>query len=170
MFFITHIFSSVIVLYIFSLIVPSVQINSTTIILSMIFAYLPDIDSIWAKKLNNHSKKLPHIPIFWVAVSLIGFIAAILIPQLKSEIVLLLLVQTLAHLLFDYITARCAGLMLLYPFSEKEFHLFPLQHKKGGFYVFDVSKYKNYLKFYAENKPLLLFEIVILFLGIIMLI
>jgi len=163
--------SSVIVLYILNSLFPNIPINSFTIIISMLFSYLPDIDSFWSATLKDHSAQPPHLPIFWIALSAVLYLFSIQFNILSTTVIALLLIQTIAHILFDYITARCAGIMWFYPFSRKKFSLCKLNPSPGNFNLLklNVKTAKKYIKFYVSNVPMTVFEIAITLMGLIIL-
>lgn len=171
MFFLPHMMSSVIVLYILNSLFPTIPINPFTIIISMLFSYLPDIDSFWSATLKDHSAQVPHFPMFWIVLSVILYLLPVPFNIISTTVIILLLVQTVFHIIFDYITARCAGIMLFYPFSKRKFSFCKLKPSVGNFNLLklDMKTAKKYIKFYVSNVPMTIFEIAIILVGLIIL-
>ena len=136
------------------------------IIMSIIVANLPDIVSFWLKTSKDHHQSIFHAPLFYLVLFFIGYFI------FPFYIVLLFFVQTIFHLLTDLITARDSGIAILYPFIKKEQSLLKLNPDPGDYNMLsfkkkDLSMAKSYLKMYIGNKPLFLFEILLIILGLL---
>jgi len=177
--FLSHILSGIFVLKIFSSLFPSIPFNTQTILITLFLQILPDLDVLWSKNLSSHHESYFHAPLFWIGIAtIIVIMHEILIisniKQLANIIPLwlayIVLIQVISHLLFDYITARTAGIILFYPFNKKEYSLYKLNKKKGEFNSFEIKSQFKFLKHYSKNKLLLGFEILMSILGILSLI
>jgi hypothetical protein len=169
MMFLSHILLGIFVLKMVSSIFPTIPFNLQTILITLVLQLLPDLDVFWAKDLSSHHKSYFHAPIFWIGISVIIFIISNITKIIPVWISYIVLIQTVSHLLFDYITARTAGIILYYPFGKKEYSLFKLNKKQGEFNSFEISLQFKFLKHYFENKFLLFFEIIVCILGIVVL-
>lgn len=169
---ISHGISSFLVLKLFAIF--SEKINEYSLwllILSMFFANLPDLDSLWNKvKLKDHHKGYFHAPLFWIGV--FGIIALFgLISGFYSWIfAFLFLSQVLFHLFTDWFTARTAGIAWFYPFSKKEFSLFKVKKDLGNFYALQPKgkAYSDFKKFYWSNWFLVGSEIFIVGISLVL--
>ena len=163
----SHILSSALILRILSLAPVSVPYNFKTVILSIAFQMLPDLDIFWAKKLNSHRVTYLHSPLFWIAIFIILSIINSIFNLFGAWILYLFIVQTILHLLFDFITARSGGIPLLYPFIKREFSFLPLDKTQGNFHPFNIKEMINFLKYYSTSKGQVTFELLLCALGII---
>lgn len=153
-----------------SIIFPSIPFNINAILITIFLQILPDLDILWSKNLSSHHESYFHAPIFWIAIFLVLIIISKITNIFASWIAYLFIIQVLSHLFFDYITARTAGIPIIYPFIKKEYSLYPLNKKHGNFKPFELKAQLNFLKPYLKNKILLLFEIIVSVLGVIVLI
>ena len=80
---------------------------------------LPDIDLLYFYTIDHrqhiHHSYWTHIPIFWISVTLMLFLLSKLIRKNIGTYLLLLLANTLAHLLLDSVAG---GIFWFYPLSE----------------------------------------------------
>ena len=170
MMFISHILSGIVMLKLFSLVFPIIPFNSLAILFVICLQLLPDMDILWAKNLSSHHESYFHAPIFWISLSLVLMLFSSITNLVPMWFAYIVLIQTLSHLLFDYITARTAGIPIFYPFVKKEYSLFPLNKKHGDFNQFSLKAQLDFLKLYSKNNVLLFFEIILCVFGIIALI
>lgn len=134
------------------------------IVFAVGFSMIPDIDGLWKPMLiRDHHKSLFHAPVFWLGIG-----GAIMLVEytLFSQVFglgFLFILTTQSHFLFDYITAREAGIAWLYPFNKKEYSLFPMQEYVGDFDFIRSPSHlrKAYYTYYFSNVKLLAFEIII---------
>jgi len=164
---ISHLLSSILILRILSSIIPPLSFNLQTVILSMVFQMLPDLDIFWAKKLNSHHITFFHSPSFWITVFVVFLFLNLITNLFPFWILYLYIVQIMSHLFFDFITGRTAGIPILYPFNKKEFSLFPLNKNQGNFKPFTISKEIKFFKFYLKNRILIVFEFLLCILGVL---
>jgi len=163
----SHILSSIFILRILSLTAVTVPYNLKTVILSIAFHVLPDLDIFWAKKLNSHHVTYWHSPLFWIIIFIILCTANAIFNLFGNWILYLFIVQVILHLLFDFITGRTGGIPLLYPFIKREFSFLPLDKMQGNFNPADIKKVIKFLKYYFTSKGQITFEILLCILGII---
>ncbi len=135
-------------------------------LLAMAFAMLPDIDIFFSKTIKDHHLTYTHSPFLWTILSIIGFLAADIIGFSKGYVVLLL-AEPLFHLFCDFTTARTAGIPIFFPFSKKEYSLYPLKKYFGDMAPFSLGKrHLEFLKNYMNNKSLLVYEAAIMITGV----
>lgn len=160
----SHALSGVIVLRVLTFLLPEQYSMSTSlIVMSLVFAYLSDIDIFFAKTVKDHHKTPFHAPLFWILVS------AISLFFMHWSIALLLLLCVLVHALLDYMAARTTGIMFFFPFSIKEYSLFPIKKAIGNFHPWKADKksYQNYLKNYMKNVPMVIVEVLVFVFGVL---
>lgn len=168
---ISHILSSVFVLYLLSLVNPIMYpLTTPLIVFSMIFANIPDLDGLWSKKLNQHHQSLLHAPLFWILIFSIGIILAYekVVPW---GIIILAIIQITFHLVTDYLMSRSSGIPLLYPFSKKDYSPCSLEPECGNMHPLFPKKAEliTFGKLYLKNKKLVVVEAGLSLLGIIVL-
>lgn len=134
--------------------------NLFFVLFSLIASVIPDLDVFGKTKFKDHHKSLLHAPLFWGVVFIVFF-------DFNEFLALLFGAQVFAHLLFDFITARTAGVALMYPYSTREYSLFRLTAQHGNFYLFEIRKLGAYLRFYVRNKALTAIEGIVCILGIL---
>jgi len=124
-------------------------------------ALLPDIDAFSSVYLKDHHS-FTHAPLFWVLIFIsLCLVGHILSSSFIKNIALVILIGSCVHLFLDWFSGRTAGLQIFYPFSFKQYSLFPLNPEKGKIPI-SIIPSKDYLKFYAENGFLLFVEISII--------
>jgi len=163
----SHILSSVLILRILSFISVSIPYNFKTIILSIAFHMLPDMDIFWAKKLNSHHVTYFHSPLFWLATFIVFYIINSIFGLFGNWILFLYTAQIILHLLFDFITGRAGGIPLLYPFVKREFSFLPLNKMQGDFHPFKIKEMIKFLKYYSTSKVQVTFELLLCVLGVV---
>ncbi len=163
----SHLLSSVFVLRILSFTIVSISYDFKTVILSIAFQMLPDLDIFWAKKLNSHHVTYLHSPLFWIFIFFVFYFLKSFFGLFDNWILCLGIIQITSHLLFDFITGRAGGIPFLYPFVKKEFSFLPLNKAEGNFQPFDVKETIKFLKYYFTSKGQVVFELVLCILGII---
>lgn len=130
-------------------------------------AVIPDVDGIFSDTVAGHHSIL-HTPIFWMGV----FLALWTVERLLKTIPLKatafgLLIGAQLHLFTDWFTARTVGIQWLYPFSEKDYFLYPIKPEQGQVTVWEMVK-DPYFSFYLENGFLFWTELIVLVLGAIL--
>jgi len=131
----------------------------------------PDIDGLFGLQLKDHRKTVFHTPIFWglliLIIGLIGF-------SIKNVLIVVSVAAfgsgIFFHLFLDWFSGRTAGIRIFYPFSERQYSLFPLKPKKGAVSVFpnkkNIKEYREFMKYYFKNKFLVFTEILIILVAI----
>ncbi len=118
----------------------------------------PDIDGLLADSVAGHHMAT-HTPLFWLALAaslaLVGRISG---RRLAGLLAGLILAGALGHLFTDWATARTVGIQWLWPFSPRDFFLYPIQPGEGQMGITGMLGGK-YLSFYAENRLLLVLEV-----------
>jgi hypothetical protein len=167
---VAHGLSSLLVFFILTKILPNnYTFFSLYLPIFIFFSILPDLDNFWKRMhLKDHHHSLFHAPLFWILISGVGMGLEYMFLQTIFSFSFLLLIAIQFHILTDYITARSAGIVWLYPFSQKTYGLFPLRPELGAFdFLRAIPELKKaYATFYFSNKKLLLFEITISMLGL----
>ena len=169
---ISHTFAGILVLKLLSVMFPDIFLMTfPMMMLSIIFANLPDIDVLWSKKLNEHHKSILHAPIFWVSILFIGLVISQATNLISDAIILLFFIQGVFHLFFDFIFGRTVGVPLFYPLSDKEYSLYPLRPKYSDFnpWFSNTKKHFRYIRHYLKNETLVAFEFAIAFFGLLVL-
>ena len=166
---ISHIASSILILRILSFFNSLIPFSLLALLLSMVFSLITDIDFFWARKLNAHKQSYFHAPLFWVLIFAILYVVNIFLQIIPTWILYVFIVQILAHLLFDFITGRTAGVPIFYPFNKKEYSLCLINKSYGNLRRFETvsKKARGFWKYYFKNKKLVVFEVVIILLGVI---
>ncbi len=139
--------------------------------LTMVGSLAPDIDGLFGLQIKDHHKTVFHTPIFWglfiLIIGLIGFsinnvLIVVSVAAFGSGIFF--------HLFLDWFSGRTAGIRIFYPFSERQYSLFPLKPKKGAVSVFpnkkNIKEYREFMKYYFKNKFLIFTEILIILIAI----
>ena len=172
MIFISHVLLSVFILRILSLQFSSIPFNTYTLLFSAVVAILPDLDILWAKNLHMHRKTFFHAPLFWIVLFLMSFTLDKVFNFFPVWMLSLFTIQILVHLLLDYCTGRSAGIFIFYPFSNKEYSLFPLNKNKGIVHPSELKqmKPKNMITTYCRSKEQIAFEVLSSSLGMIALV
>jgi len=131
----------------------------------------PDIDGLFGLQIKDHHKTVFHAPIFWglfiLIIGLIGF-------SIKNVLIVISIAAfgsgVFFHLFSDWFSGRTAGIRIFYPFSERQYSLFPLKPKKGAVSVFpnkkNIKEYREFMKYYFKNKFLVFTEISIILIAI----
>jgi len=132
----------------------------------MIASVLPDIDVFSSRLLKDHHTVL-HTPLFWLGT----FIVLFLIGQLTNSLVVkslavAIFLGAMTHLFLDWLSGRTTGIQIFYPFSTRQYSLYPLKPKKGEIPL-TIIPHVDYMKFYTENIFLLAIEGVIILIGLI---
>jgi len=126
-------------------------------------SFIPDLSGLWTKQLKHHPRDFLHAPLFWIIILIVGFFT-------RSEKYFVLGISLiLFHLFLDYITGRTTGIMIFYPFKKKEYSLKKTHPKWGSINQPNLfhKNYKKYISHFLEDKKLIIFQIIILLLGII---
>ncbi len=128
------------------------------ILMITIGATIPDVDGIFSETVAGHHSIL-HTPIFWVGL----FLALWTVDRLVQSVSIKsmgfgLVIGAQLHLFSDWLTARTVGIQWLYPFSHKDYFLYPIQPDRGQVTVWEMSQ-NPYFSFYMENGLLFWTEI-----------
>lgn len=137
------------------------EIAPSTILVGAFLGLLPDLDSLlallfgkWspgAEQLSHHGY-FTHTPLFYLCLSvIIGLV-------FDWKWALLFLAVTLTHLLMDSWSTD-DGIMWLWPLSNRQYSLFPMDSHAGG--IYGLQFYLQYLR----NPRLILPEITIVAAG-----
>ena len=164
----SHILSSAFILYLLSLINPvAYPIITPLVLLSMVFANLPDLDGLWSKNLHKHHQSPLHAPLFWIII-FIAVWGITIATKSNLWMTLLFIIQITFHLTMDYVTARTCGVPLFYPFSKKEYGLCALHPALGKIHPLfpKKSELSAFLRYYVKNKRLLAVEVSLSLLGL----
>ncbi len=145
---------------------PSLNLDQASIlIVGVMGGVIPDIDALFYKQVKNHHDSPLHIPLFWAAVFLVLFAMNYALGISLQKYIIAVFVGVFSHFFLDWYGGRIAGVKFLYPFSQKRYSLFPLQFDKGSIPLRDTLG-REYNKFYASNKLLLISEITIVVAAI----
>jgi len=167
---ISHLLSSIFISRVFHLAFPLSTFNFQILALSMTFQMLPDLDIFWAKKLNSHHITYFHSPLFWIILFFVGLSINFVFNLISNWILYLFIVQVISHLFFDFMTGRTAGVPFFYPFTSREFSLFPLNKNEGNFKPFSLEEEVKFLRYYLKSKIQIALELSTWFLGILSLV
>jgi len=136
--------------------------SDINIFLAVLISVVPDIDGLWSSSLEQHHESYLHAPITWIIASSILYVSG------YNALGLIVLLASGFHLFTDYLTALTTGVRLFYPFSSRDFYLFELSPEEGDFNPKKPSKkdIKSFFKLYIDQKPVLIIEVSLLFLGL----
>lgn len=129
----------------------AIKLNSTLILIGILFTLLPDLDFIFyflkerkVDKFSHEHRDLIHYPIFYFVIG--GFLLYLIFP---FYIFILFLACSLFHFLHDSVGTGW-GIKWLYPFSGKNYKFFSNKDGKAAFSVIGWSKEE--LKNLAQEK------------------
>jgi len=131
----------------------------------------PDIDGLFGLQIKDHHKTVFHTPIFW---SLLIFIMGFIGFSIKNLLIVIFIIAfgigVFFHLFLDWFSGRSAGIRIFYPFSKKQYSLFPLKPEKGNVPIFpnkkNIKKYREFIRYYLKNKFLVITETLIILIAI----
>jgi len=130
------------------------------ILLWLFAAIIPDIDGLWSKSVVEHHSIL-HTPIFWIVFCGAGWIIGHVIDNDEYKTISsIIFIGSFIHLFTDYITARTVGVKWLYPFNDTDYYLYDIKPENGRIPIWEML-IPPYILFYAENKILTIFEIIL---------
>lgn len=133
------------------------------------FSLVPDLDGILALTVAGHHS-IMHTPIFWTMVTLFLWIISKYLNSSKLKIISIsVFFGSMLHLVTDWITARTVGIQWFYPFSEKNYFLFPIFPEQGQIPIIEMVQ-DPYFTFYMENTKLAALEIGINILAVIIIV
>lgn len=146
----------------------SLLITTFTIVGSLI----PDIDGLFGNKMKDHRKTPFHAPLIWFSLISIIYLVGLLTDNEKLMIYSMMFgLGIFFHLFLDWFSGRTTGIRIFYPFSKKQYSFFPHDPQKGSISMFpngkNINKYLEFVKYYFENKLLVLAEILINLLSIL---
>jgi len=125
---------------------------------------LPDIDGIFSDTVAGHHSIL-HTPLFWIIVFGGLTLTNMVFKNIQLKPISLgLLLGTQLHLLTDWFTARTVGIQWLFPFSHKDYFLYPIRPEYGQGSVWGMIQ-NPYFSFYMENTCLFWIEIGVIMCG-----
>lgn len=134
--------------------------DSKWILLLVFSTVFPDIDGLWSNTVAGHHSIL-HTPIFWIGFLAIGLgIGKVQNQQMLEKAIGIIFIGAMLHLITDWLTARTVGIRWLYPFSETNYWIYPIQPEKGNIPIWDMV-IPPYFPFYFENKILAYGEVAI---------
>ena len=123
-------------------------------------AVIPDVDGIFSDTVAGHHSVL-HTPILWIGFYTLAIIMSKMFKRKNIQpLGFGVMLGAQLHLFTDWFTARTVGIQWLYPFSHKDFFLYPIQPEQGQVTVWEMVK-DPYFSFYLENGFLLCTEIII---------
>ncbi len=123
-------------------------------------AVIPDVDGIFSDTVAGHHSVL-HTPILWIGFYTLAIIMSKMFNRKNIQpLGLGVMLGAQLHLFTDWFTARTVGIQWLYPFSHKDFFLYPIQPEQGQVTVWEMMK-DPYFSFYLENGFLFCTEIII---------
>lgn len=97
---------------------------------------LPDVDLLWwyfiSKGATPHHLFLPHVPSFWLAVLLIGFLVISRAYQAWLIAFYSFIAAIFIHLVLD---THAGGIAWLYPLDNEMFYFFPVPNIYGNFVI-----------------------------------
>lgn len=126
----------------------------------IIGAVIPDVDGVFTETVAGHHSIL-HTPILWIGFYTLVIIMSKMFNRKNiQQLGLGVMLGAQLHLFTDWFTARTVGIQWLYPFSHKDFSLYPIQPEQGQVTVWEMVK-DPYFSFYLENGFLLCTEIII---------
>lgn len=139
--------------------------HSKFVLMVIIGAVIPDVDGIFSDTVAGHHSIL-HTPIFWFGFYALAIIMSKIMDRKNIHpLGLGIMLGAQLHLFTDWFTARTVGIQCLYPFSYKDFFLYPIQPEQGQVTVWEMVK-DPYFSFYLENGFLLWTEIGLLVFSI----
>jgi membrane-bound metal-dependent hydrolase YbcI (DUF457 family) len=137
------------------------EIAPSTILVGAFLGVLPDLDSLFAllfgrwspgEQMLSHHRYFSHTPLFYLVVSGIIWLVA------DRKWALIFLAVTLTHLLMDSWSTD-DGIMWLWPISNTQYSIFPMESHAGG--VYGLQFYARYI----QTPRLILPEIIIVAAG-----
>jgi len=138
------------------------EIAPSTLLAGALLGLLPDLDSLFALlfgrwtpgiQMLSHHGIFTHTPVFYLLVTLV--IGLLLDPKWA----LLFVSVTLTHLLMDSWSTD-DGIMWLWPLSNKQYSLFPMDSHAGG--IYGIQFYARYF----QTPRLILPELIIVGTGV----
>lgn len=139
---------------------PKNRDHSKLVLMVIIGAVIPDVDGVFAETVAGHHSIL-HTPILWIGFYTLAIIMSKMFNRKNIQpLGLGVMLGAQLHLFTDWFTARTVGIQWLYPFSHKDFFLYPIQPEQGQVTVWEMMK-DPYFSFYLENGFLLCTEIII---------
>ena len=139
---------------------PKNRDHSKLVLMVIIGAVIPDVDGVFAETVAGHHSIL-HTPILWIGFYTLAIIMSKMFNRKNiQQLGLGVMLGAQLHLFTDWFTARTVGIQWLYPFSHKDFFLYPIQPEQGQVTVWEMVKDPNF-SFYLENGFLLCTEIII---------
>jgi len=139
---------------------PKNRDHSKLVLMVIIGAVIPDVDGVFAETVAGHHSIL-HTPILWIGFYTLAIIMSKMFNRKNiQQLGLGVMLGAQLHLFTDWFTARTVGIQWLYPFSHKDFFLYPIQPEQGQVTVWEMVK-DPYFSFYLENGFLLCTEIII---------
>ena len=131
----------------------------------------PDIDGLFGLQIKDHRKTVFHTPIFWsLLILIIGLVSFFIRNGLIIISVAAFGSGIFFHLFLDWFSSRTTGIRIFYPFSKKQYSLFPLKPKKGAVSIFpnkkNIREYRDFIKYFFKNKFLVFTEILIILIAV----
>lgn len=124
----------------------------------VIASLAPDVDGLVSDSVAGHHMA-PHTPLFWLATCALVYLAARAWrrPWL-GRLAACVLIGTLGHLTTDWVTARTVGIQWLWPLTNTDYYLYPIDPSQGQIGISGMLG-AEYLRFYASNRLLLVLEL-----------
>jgi hypothetical protein len=132
----------------------------------------PDVDGLFGKQVKDHRKTPFHAPLVWLLFLLITSLVAFFAGARQTLVFILAFsLGALSHLFLDWFSGRTTGIRIFYPFSKKQYSLFPIEPEKGAFSIFPIrknlNKYLEFERYCLKNKFLVLAEIIIILTAVL---
>ena len=144
-------------------------VNKSWLLISAIAGALsPDLDFFFFTYVSQHHNSPFHTPLFWAVVFTLAIIVILIIKKPSAIVYLkIFLMAVLSHLFLDWEGGRSTGIMIVWPFSEKMYSLFPLQPEKGMIPTVPGWQTLAFFKFYLENKILVGMELLTIIAAVL---
>lgn len=142
--------------------------NNEMMVIGILGAILPDIDSFRFKYIKDHHDSFTHLPLFWVLAFSLACGLEILFKIQIVNYTIALFLGIFTHLFLDWLSGRTTGIKIFYPLSKKAYSLFKINPDKGKIPIslLPNRENKDFLVFYWENKFLFFVEIGIIIFGL----
>src|SRR3989344_1745006 len=129
-------------------------------------AIIPDIDAFFGAAMKDHRNTVFHGPLFWLSVCTAAFIVGqATFPAIKLHL-LAFLAGALVHLFLDWFSGRTSGVRIFYPFSRKNFSLFPLRPERGTVPTIpgkdSFKEWVAFWRFYFSQRFLVIVELLVI--------
>lgn len=143
--------------------------EKSALITGVLTGLVIDIDVFFYSSLRYHHNSPLHTPLFWLVVVLLMYVVGIYRKNNKlKSLALSIFIGAYSHIFLDWISTRGAGMLLLYPFSNRIFSLFPLDPPKVNITLWESLTSDRFIKFYLLNPFLVVAEILVFIAGLLL--